>query len=141
MSSSGSGRPTRRRWFALRGEVHIFWVTDGLGSKQRGLSSGHALQRVRFSYYDVDMSSGETINGVPVTEEQIAAWVAEAESGYDVDALKRRGRGRPGRGAEPAQVVALRLTTDELAALDARAAREHKSRSELIREAIAARAA
>ena len=87
------------------------------------------------------MSSGEMIHGVPVTEEQIAAWVAEAESGYDVDALKRRGRGRPGRGAEPAQVVALRLTTDELAALDARAAREHKSRSELIREAIAAYAA
>jgi metal-responsive CopG/Arc/MetJ family transcriptional regulator len=38
-------------------------------------------------------------------------------------------------------VVALRLTADELAALDARAAREHKSRSELIREAIAAYAA
>ena len=87
------------------------------------------------------MSSGETIHGVPVTEEQIAAWAAEAESGYDVDALTRRGRGRPGRGAEPAQVVALRLTTEELAALDARAAREHKSRSELIREAIAAYAA
>lgn len=94
-----------------------------------------------FRITHVDMSSGETINGVPVTEEQIAAWVAEAESSYDVDALKRRGRGRPGRGAEPAQVVALRLTTEELAALDARAAREHKSRSELIREAIAAYAA
>ncbi|WP_137845176.1 ribbon-helix-helix domain-containing protein [Microbacterium sp. 2FI] len=87
------------------------------------------------------MSGGETINGVPVTEEQISAWAAEAEVGYDVDALKRRGRGRPGRGAEPAQVVALRLTTEELAALDARAAQEHKSRSELIREAIAAYAA
>ena len=102
---------------------------------------GSFLEWVRISYYDVAMSSGETINGVRVTEEQIAAWAAEAESGYDVDALKRRGRGRPGRGAEPAQVVALRLTTDELAALDARAAREHKSRSELIREAIAAYAA
>lgn len=87
------------------------------------------------------MGGEETINGVPVTEEQISAWAAEAEVGYDVDALKRRGRGRPGRGAEPAQVVALRLTVDELAALDARAAREHKSRSELIREAIAAYAA
>jgi predicted transcriptional regulator len=87
------------------------------------------------------MSGEETINGVPVTEEQIAAWVAEAEAGIDVETLKRRGRGRPGRGAEPAQVVALRLTAEELAALDARAAREHKSRSELIREAIAAYAA
>jgi hypothetical protein len=57
---------------------------------------------------------------------------------YDVEALKKRGRGRPGRGAEPSQVVALRLTSDELAALDARAAREHKTRSELIRDALAA---
>lgn len=104
-------------------------------------SIGSYLEWVRISYYDVPMSSGETINGVPVTEEQIAAWTAEAESGFDIDALKRRGRARPGRGAEPAQVVALRLTADELAALDARAAREHKSRSELIRDAIAAYAA
>ncbi len=87
------------------------------------------------------MTGEETINGVPVTEKQIAAWAAEAEAGFDVDRLKRRGRGRPGRGTEPAQVVALRLTTDELAAIDARAEREHKSRSELIREAIAAYAA
>jgi hypothetical protein len=87
------------------------------------------------------MGGEETINGVAVTEEQISAWATEAEADFDVDALKRRGRGRPGRGAEPAQVVALRLTPDELAALDARAAREHKSRSELIREAIAAYAA
>lgn len=87
------------------------------------------------------MSGGEAINGAPVTEEQIAAWAAEAEAGIDVETLKKRGRGRPGRGAEPAQVVALRLTAEELAALDARAAREHKSRSELIREAIAAYAA
>lgn len=87
------------------------------------------------------MGNGQTINGAPVTEEQITAWANEAEAGYDADALKRRGRGRPGRGAEPAQVVALRLTVDELAALDARAAREHKSRSELIRAAIAAYAA
>ena len=87
------------------------------------------------------MGGEETINGVPVTEEQISAWAAEAEAGYDIDALKRRGRGRPGRGAEPAQVVALRLTAEELALLDARAAREHKSRSDLIREAITAYAA
>ena len=84
---------------------------------------------------------GEEINGVSVAEAQITAWATEAEVGYDVDALKRRGRGRPGRGAEPAQVVAFRLTAAELAALDARAAREQKSRSDLIREAIAAYAA
>lgn len=83
------------------------------------------------------MNPRETINGVPVTEEQIDAWVAEAEVGYDVAILKARGRGRPGRGAEPSQVIALRLTPDELAALDARAEREGKTRSEVIREALA----
>jgi hypothetical protein len=82
------------------------------------------------------MTEHETINGVPVTEERISAWVAEAEVGYDVEVLKRRGRGRPGRGSEPSQVVALRLTAQELAALDARAEREGKSRSEVIREAL-----
>ena len=87
------------------------------------------------------MSAAETINGVPVTEEQISEWAAEAEAGYDVQTLRKRGRGRPGRGAEPSQVVALRLTSEELAELDALAARTHKTRSELIRDALAAYAA
>lgn len=72
-----------------------------------------------------------------VTEEQIQQWADEAETGYDVDQLKRRGRGRPGRGAEPMQVVAVRLTVDELAALDAVACRDNVSRSEAIRRALA----
>lgn len=77
------------------------------------------------------------IKGVPVSEEQIEAWVTEAEAGFDVAGLKKRGRGRPGRGAEPSQVIALRLTADEIASLDARASREGKSRSEVIRDALA----
>jgi hypothetical protein len=84
------------------------------------------------------MGANETIDGVPVTEAQIEAWAAEAHAGYDIDALKRRGRGRPGRSAEPTQVVTLRLTSAELAAIDARATNEHKSRSDVIREALAA---
>ncbi len=48
-----------------------------------------------FSYNTIDMISRETINGSPVTEEQIAAWSAEAEAGYDAEVLKKRGRGRP----------------------------------------------
>jgi hypothetical protein len=98
---------------------------------------GSACTTQLFSYNINDMSERETINGKPVTEEQIAAWSAEAEVGYDVAALKKRGRGRPGRGAEPSQVIALRLTADEISALDARAEREGKSRSEVIREALA----
>ena len=82
------------------------------------------------------MAKNETIQGKAVSEEQIAAWVVEAEAGYDVELLKKRGRGRPGRGAEPSQVVALRLTLDEITELDARAEREGKTRSEVIREAL-----
>ncbi len=74
-----------------------------------------------------------------VSEEQIQRWADEAEAGYDVEELKRRGRGRgrPGRGAEPMQVVAVRLTAEEVAALDEVAEREHLSRSEAIRRALA----
>jgi len=85
--------------------------------------------------YDIGMKETE------VTDEQIQTWVAEAEAGYDVEKLKKRGRGRPGRGAEPMQVVAVRLTADELAALDAIAEGRHLSRSEAIRQALAAYAA
>ncbi|MFN2319014.1 MAG: DUF6290 family protein [Dermatophilaceae bacterium] len=76
-----------------------------------------------------------------VTDEQIQKWGDEAEAGYDVEELKRRGRGRPGRGAEPMQVIAVRLTTEEMEALDAYAACEHLSRSEAIRRALAGYAA
>ncbi|MDT3682740.1 MAG: CopG family transcriptional regulator [Truepera sp.] len=82
------------------------------------------------------MTSRETIKGIPVTEEQIAGWVSEAEAGYDVTALKKRGRGRPGRGAQPSQVVAIRFTPEELDELDARAESEGTTRSEVIREAL-----
>jgi Ribbon-helix-helix protein, copG family len=74
---------------------------------------------------------------VVVTEEQIQKWADEAETGYHVEELKRRGRGRPGRGAEPMQVVAVRLTAEELDALDAAAAKNDMSRSEAIRAALA----
>jgi len=72
-----------------------------------------------------------------VDDDQIQRWADEAEVGYDVDALKRRGRGRPGRGAEPMQVVAVRLTAEELEALDEAAAKLEMSRSEAIRAALA----
>ena len=80
----------------------------------------------------------ESIAGVAVSEEQIAAWAAEAEAGYDPAELQARRRGRPGRAAEASQVVAVRLTAAELAAVDARAVQEHKTRSQIVREALAA---
>ena len=72
-----------------------------------------------------------------VSDDQVQQWADEAEAGYDVDALKRRGRGRPGRGAEPMQVVAVRLTAEELDALDATAAQQAMTRAEAIRAALA----
>lgn len=85
------------------------------------------MEAAIFSLYDIRV----------VSEEQIQQWADEAEAGYDVDALKRRGRGRPGRGAEPMQIVAVRLTAEELDALDAAAATLGMSRSEAIRAALA----
>ena len=78
----------------------------------------------------------ETINGVPVTEEMIQALADEAERGYDVDALRKRGRKPKGDG--PARVVPVRLDDNLLEALDAQAERDHSSRSDVIRAAIRA---
>lgn len=78
----------------------------------------------------------ETINGVPVTEEMIQAWAEEAEQGYDLENLRRRGRKPKGDG--PARVVPVRLDDSLLGALDERAEHDHVSRSEIIRAAIRA---
>lgn len=75
------------------------------------------------------------IHGHEVDESQVDNWVAEAEAGYDVDQLRVR-RGRAPRATSAAQVIPVRLTTDELDAVMARAAREGLNRSEAIRAAI-----
>jgi hypothetical protein len=132
----------------MTGFIHrrIFWLprhprlarlsrtqadVDQLLANTRDRAGGSAwaacLPGPAFSLYDLFV----------VTEEQIQSWADEAESGYDVAELKRRGRGRPGRGAEPMQVVAVRLTAEELGALDAAAERDDLSRSEAIRAALA----
>ena len=76
----------------------------------------------------------KTINGKPISEEQIDAWVAEAEEGYDVKMLRKRGR-KP-RGEEAAQVISIRLSPTEISNLDAYAASHGWSRSHAIREAL-----
>ncbi|MGO4584931.1 ribbon-helix-helix protein, CopG family [Arthrobacter sp. 2RAF6] len=77
------------------------------------------------------------MHGREVSEAEIDHWVEEAETGYDVEELKSR-MGRPARGADASQVVPVRLTVEELAAVMARAEREHLNRSEAIRAALAA---
>ena len=79
---------------------------------------------------------GETVNGRPVSDAQIEEWAAEAEAGYPVADLRRRGR-KP-LGATAGTVVPVRMDKELLDALSVRAARDHVSRSEAIRAAVRA---
>ena len=78
----------------------------------------------------------ETIDGVPVTDEMIQEWADEAERGYDVEVLKKRGRRPLGDGA--ARVVPVRMDDSLVAAVDQRAEKDGTSRSEIIRSAVRA---
>ncbi|MGL5861359.1 MAG: hypothetical protein ACRCY9_08905 [Phycicoccus sp.] len=68
--------------------------------------------------------------GVPVTEETIQQWADEAEKGYDVAQLRKRGRKPLGDG--PARVVPVRRDDTLVGALDMRAQQDHITRSDLI---------
>lgn len=76
----------------------------------------------------------EKIDGVPVTDALIDSWSKEAEAGYPVERLRKRGRKPVGDG--PAEVVPVRMDKSLLDALTARAERDHVSRSEAIRAAV-----
>ena len=76
------------------------------------------------------------MNGKPVTEQDIKDWADEAERGYDVERLRKRGRRPLGDGV--AQVVPVRIDETLLTALTERADHDHVSRSEAIRAAIRA---
>ena len=77
-----------------------------------------------------------SIDGVPVTDEMIQEWADEAERGYDIDVLKKRGRRPIGDGA--ARVVPVRMDDSLVAAVDQRAEKDGTSRSEIIRSAVRA---
>jgi Ribbon-helix-helix protein, copG family len=78
-----------------------------------------------------------THGGTPVTDDQIAQYVAEAEHGYDVDTLRRRGGRRP-MGTAAADVVPVRLDPELRAALTRRAQADHTTTSDVIRQALRA---
>ncbi|GGL05567.1 ribbon-helix-helix protein, CopG family [Planomonospora parontospora] len=78
-----------------------------------------------------------TSGGVPVTDDLIDRLVTEAEEGYDVTALRRRGGRRP-MGSAAAEVVPVRLDPELRAALLRRARNDHTSASEVIRRALQA---
>lgn len=81
---------------------------------------------------------GHTRSGKPITETEIEALAAEAESGYDVNTLiARRGkRGRPTLGSAPASVESVRLDPELRDQLLERAGAEGTTTSEIIREAL-----
>jgi hypothetical protein len=85
------------------------------------------------------MSGDNNVVGVSggreVSQRDVQVMADEAEAGYDVKRLKRRG-GRRRMGSAPAEVVPVRIDPELKAAIDARAAADDSSTSEVIREAL-----
>ena len=78
-----------------------------------------------------------TSTGRVLTDRDVDAIADEVEhASYDVEALRPRRRGRPMIGSQPAEVVPVRIDPELRAAVDARALAEHKTTSEIIREAL-----
>jgi hypothetical protein len=84
-----------------------------------------------------DKEERRTARGAPVTDDLIDELAAEAEAGYDVAALRRRGGRRP-LGSAPGEVVPVRLDPDLRAALAARAQADRTNASDVIRQALRA---
>ena len=82
-------------------------------------------------------SHGTQRDGTPITDTAVEALADEAEQGYDVDRLlQRRQPGRPAMGSTAASVESVRLDPELKRDLLLRAAQEHVSVSELIRQAL-----
>ncbi len=81
---------------------------------------------------------GHTKSGRPIRDRDIEDLAAEAEAGYDPEALiaRRNKRGRPAIGSAPASVESVRLDPELRRQLLERAEAEGTTTSELIREAL-----
>ena len=78
-----------------------------------------------------------TAAGRALVDEDLDAIAEEvAHTEYDVEELKTRHRGRPLLGSAPAEVVPVRLDPELKSAVNARAAAEHLTTSELTRRAL-----
>jgi hypothetical protein len=82
-------------------------------------------------------SGKPTSGGVPVTDDLIESLAAEADTGFDVDALQQRG-GRKPMGSAAADVVPIRMDPELKQALSRRAERDHTSASDVVRQALRA---
>jgi hypothetical protein len=79
---------------------------------------------------------GRTAGGLVVTDELVNKLAKEAESGYDVEKILRRRRGRPPIGSGPAKVESVRLDPELRQALTRRARRDGEATSAVIRKAL-----
>lgn len=80
-------------------------------------------------------SHGRTKSGVELTDDVLDRMAHEAEAGLDVSKLRRR-PGRPAMGSGPADTLPVRLDPELRRAVDARAAAEHTTASDVVREAL-----
>lgn len=78
---------------------------------------------------------GRSKVGVELTDEVLERMADEAEAGLDVDKLRRR-PGRPPMGSGPADTLPVRLDPELRQAVDDRAAAEHTTASDVVREAL-----
>jgi hypothetical protein len=84
-----------------------------------------------------DPEEHRTRTGRTLSDDDIDAIARDLEeTGYDVEALKTRRRGRPTMGSGPADVVPVRIDPELRAAIEARAEADHTTTSEIIREAL-----
>jgi hypothetical protein len=78
---------------------------------------------------------GRSKAGVELTDEVLQRLAEEAEAGLDVAKLRRR-PGRPSMGSGPADTLPVRLEPELRKAVDDRAANDHTTASEVVREAL-----
>ena len=84
-----------------------------------------------------DPKTYRTASGRELTNADLDAIADEVEVlSFDVESLKTRRRGRPMLGSGPAEVVPVRIDPELKAAIDARAAADDTTLSEVIREAL-----
>ena len=80
-------------------------------------------------------SYGRSKTGVELTYEVLQKMAEEAEAGLDVTRLRRR-PGRPSMGSGPAGTLPVRLEPELRKAVDDRAAKDHTTASDIVREAL-----
>ena len=78
---------------------------------------------------------GRSMSGIELTDDNLQKMADEAEVGLDVTKLRRR-PGRPPMGSGPADTLPVRLEPELRKAVDDRAARDHTSASDVVREAL-----